>query len=283
MPPPCDLRNCLVALSAAEAVLSQLFQHRFDAGEGLKGHSFGNLFLTAMTQVTGDFAQAVRVCSDVLAIAGRIYPSTSSDVRLRAQLADGTEVLGESNISRSRQRIVRIDLEPAHCSPLPETLRAIDEADIITIGPGSLFTSLVPNLLVDGISDAIRRSRARVVYIGNLMWQPGETTGFTAADHVQAIHDHASGPILDTVILNTAGVTEAQLARYERESARPVENDYLRLEEMNLTILTQDLIGRKKKIRHDPDVMAHLLLQLAAEARQAKARSPGGRFGSHSG
>ncbi|MCX6609486.1 MAG: YvcK family protein, partial [Acidobacteria bacterium] len=188
--PPGDIRNCMVALSEHEALLSQLFQYRFDSGRGLKGHSFGNLFLTALTHVTGDFPRAVRVSSEVLAIYGRIYPSTSQNVGLRAVMQDGSIVEGETKISRSRKRIHRLELSQGRVKPLRDALDAIAGADLITIGPGSLYTSVIPNLLVDGIGAALRKSKAVKAYFTNLMWQPWETMSYSAADHVQAIHDH---------------------------------------------------------------------------------------------
>src|SRR5882724_1765528 len=191
--PPGDIRNCMVALSEDEALLSKLFQYRFSGGKGLKGHSFGNLFLTALTNLTGDFAQAVKVSSEVLASLGRIYPATQSNVILEAELENGRIVVGESKISKSRSHIKWIRLKPRICKPLPETLEAIERADLITFGPGSLFTSVIPNVLVQGIPQAIRRSRALRAYFVNLMWQPGETIGFRASDHVDAIHRHAGG------------------------------------------------------------------------------------------
>src|SRR5277367_154546 len=194
--PPGDIRNCMVALSEDEALLSKLFQYRFENGRGLKGHSFGNLFLTALTHITGEFTEAVKQSSKALAIMGRIYPSTSSNVGLQAELDDGTIVSGETRISRSRRGIHRIRLTPSRCKPLPETLEAIAEADLITLGPGSLFTSVIPNLLVSGVSKAIRNSPALKAYFVNLMWQPGETIDFRASDHIRAIRRHAGGKIL---------------------------------------------------------------------------------------
>ncbi len=188
---PGDIRNCMVALSEDEALLSKLFQYRFQGGRGLKGHSFGNLFLTALTHITGEFAEAVKQSSKALAIIGRIYPSTSSNVGLEAELEDGSIVSGETRISRSRRGIRRIYLSPRRCKPLPETLEAIAEADLITLGPGSLFTSVIPNLLVSGVSKAIRNSPAVKACFVNLMWQPGETIDFRASDHIQAIRKHA--------------------------------------------------------------------------------------------
>src|SRR3990170_4526921 len=172
--PPGDIRNCMVALSEDEALLSRLFQFRFSGGRGLKGHSFGNLFLTALTAVTGDFQEAVKLSGEVLAIRGRIFPSTMADVRLEAVMEDGRLVQGESRISRTRGRIARIRLAPASCQPLPQTLDAIEQADVITVGPGSLFTSVIPNLLVEEVAAAIARSKAVKIYIANLMTQPGE-------------------------------------------------------------------------------------------------------------
>src|ERR1700732_1363983 len=191
--PPGDIRNCMVALSEDEALLSKLFQYRFSEGRGLKGHSFGNLFLTALTNLTGDFVQAVKVSSEVLASLGRIYPSTEANVVLEAELENGRVITGEKKISKSRSDIRCIRLQPRICEPLEETLEAIERADLITLGPGSLFTSVIPNLLVKDIPQAIRRSRALKAYFVNLMWQPGETIGFRASDHVEAIHQHAGG------------------------------------------------------------------------------------------
>src|SRR6185437_1939414 len=182
--PPGDIRNCMVALSEDGALLSKLFQYRFKAGHGLKGHSFGNLFLTALTDIIGDFPDAVRHSAEVLNIAGRIYPSTAANVSLEAVLDDGRVVRGGSRISKSRRRIRRILLNPSRVRPMKETLEAIAHADLITLGPGSLFTSIIPNLLVTGVPKAIRQSRACKAYFVNLMTQPGETTNFTAPDHV---------------------------------------------------------------------------------------------------
>src|SRR5580698_1515340 len=184
--PPGDIRNCMVALSNDEHLLGKLFQYRFPAGSGLAGHSFGNLFVTALTNVTGDFPEAVRVSSRVLAIRGRIFPSTAQNVTLEAELENGAIVKGETNISRSRQRIVRLSLVPSRVRPLREALEAIREADLILVGPGSLYTSIIPNLLVEGVSEAIHKSKAVCVYISNLMTQPGETQHYSVADHVNA-------------------------------------------------------------------------------------------------
>lgn len=274
--PPGDIRNCMVALSEDEALLSRLFQYRFPGGRGLKGHSFGNLFLTALTHVTGDFPQAVKVSSEVLAIAGRIYPSTAENVGVEAELEDGTCVTGETRISRATSRIRRVSLRPKHCKPVEDTLRAIEEADLITLGPGSLFTSIVPNMLVQGIPEAIAASPAIKAYIVNLMWQPGETPEFTAADHVETVLAHAGVRLLDYVIINTRPIGPALLKKYARQNALPVENDIDRLKNLGVKIVGRDLVQKAGKIRHDPKAIADIALQLAAEGRSRRlARKAG--------
>lgn len=280
VPPPGDIRNCLVALSEDEDLLSKLFQYRFDAGEGLKGHSFGNLFLSALCQITGDFTHAVSLSSEVLAIAGRIFPSTGANVSLEAALSDGSRVQGETNISASRSPISRISLVPRHCEPLPETLRAIEQADLITLGPGSLFTSVIPNLLVSGIPEAIAASGASKVYISNLMWQPGETMHLSASQHVEALLAHAGRPVFDTVLVNTGIAGEAQRAAYREHHAEPVHQDVDTLQAMGLRVIERDLLGQTGKIRHQPDLLAAVLVDLAAT--HASQRVPAGWAGSGS-
>ncbi|HEX5229347.1 MAG TPA: YvcK family protein [Bryobacteraceae bacterium] len=270
--PPGDIRNCMVALSEDEALLSKLFQYRFSEGRGLKGHSFGNLFLTALTNLTGDFAQAVKVSSEVLASLGRIYPSTNTNVVLEAELEDGSMVLGETKIGKSRSRIRRIQLQPRNCKPLPDTLAAIEEADLITLGPGSLFTSLIPNLLVDGMAAAIHRSRALKAYFVNLMWQPGETIGFRASDHVEAIHRHAGLPLIDVAVVNTRPISPRQRRKYAAQKVRSVLNDVDRLAELGLQVMTADLLAPGDIVRHDPRASAEVALQLAKRGRTARRK-----------
>ncbi len=268
--PPGDIRNCMVALSEDSALLARLFQHRFASGRGLKGHSFGNLFLMALTQIMGDFPDAVRVSSEVLNIAGRIYPSTDANVALEATLANGATVVGETRISKSRQRIRRIHLIPRRVSPLPAALTAIAEADVITLGPGSLFTSVVPNLLVEGIPAAIRKSRAVKGYFVNLMSQPGETTEFSASDHVRALHQHARGPLLDYVIVNIRPIPSAVKKRYALETARPIDNDIDVLFKMGLKVIAGRLTQLAEKVRHDPAATAAVVMNLAQEGRRRR-------------
>jgi len=266
--PPGDIRNCMVALSEDSALLAQLFQYRFSAGRGLKGHSFGNLFLMALTKIMGDFPDAVKASSEVLKIAGHIYPSTSSNVALEATLADGSKVVGETNISRSKLRIRRVRLIPRRAIPLPATLAALADADLITFGPGSLFTSVVPNLLVEGIPQAIRQSRALKAYFVNLMWQPGETTEFRASDHVRAIHQHAGGRLLDYAVVNIRPIPSAMRKAYAREAALPVENDIDRLFKMNVQVMAGHLAQLSGKVRHDPAALAAVVIKLAQESRR---------------
>src|SRR5580692_4809545 len=234
--PPGDIRSCMVALAEHDGLISSLFQYRFSAGRGLKGHSFGNLFLTAMTHLTGDFTHAVTLSSQVLSVLGRIYPATSANVVLEATLANGRTIRGETRISRSTSRIERIALRPRKPKPLGETLDAIANADLITLGPGSLFTSVIPNLLVDGIPEAIAASPATKAYFVNLMSQPGETTGFRASDHLAAMLGHcgrSASPrskkmwrnLIDVCVINTRPIGGKVLEQYSAKAARPVEND----------------------------------------------------------
>ena len=258
--PPGDIRNCMVALSKDEHLLGQLFQYRFPAGRGLAGHSFGNLFLTALTNVTGDFPEAVRVSAQVLAIRGRIFPSTAQNVTLEAELVDGRIVAGETNISKSRKRIRRVRLVPRRVRPVPEVLQAIGAADLILVGPGSLYTSIIPNLLVEQVTEAILRARATCVYIANLMTQPGETEDYSVADHVRAIYEHTRQGLFDFVVINRTRVTPRLLRRYGAQGAEPVEPSLEELQRMGLRYVTADLLHQDGVIRHDQARLTNLLL-----------------------
>ena len=258
--PPGDIRNCLVALSRDELLLGDLFQYRFPAGRGLAGHSFGNLFLTALTNVTGDFPRAVQVSARVLAIRGRIYPSTAQNVTLEAELADGKIVKGETNISRSRKRIERVRLVPRRVRPLPEVLAALREANLILVGPGSLYTSILPNLLVEEVSEMIANSRATRVYIANLMTQPGETQNYSVADHVRAIYRHTGHPLFDRVVINRTPISRRLLRRYAAQGAEPVDPSFQDLDAMGVKYVTGDIVQQEKVIRHDQLRLTNLLL-----------------------
>ncbi|MBV9507293.1 MAG: uridine diphosphate-N-acetylglucosamine-binding protein YvcK [Acidobacteriia bacterium] len=268
--PPGDIRNCMVALSEDSGLLSRLFQYRFQSGRGLKGHSFGNLFLMALTQIMGDFPDAVKASSEVLKIAGRIYPSTTDNVELAAILAGGGTVVGETLISRSKHRIKSVRLQPRKARPLPAAITAIADADVITLGPGSLFTSVVPNLLVEGIPAAIRRSPAVKAYFVNLMWQPGETNDFRASDHIRAIHKHAGGKLLDYAIVNIRPITLAMKRQYAQKCAMPVENDIDAIFKMGLKVMAANLAMTSGKVRHDPAAAAAMVLKLAQEGRRRR-------------
>jgi uncharacterized cofD-like protein len=258
----------MVALSEDAALLSDLFDYRFSAGRGLKGHSFGNLFLTALTNVTGDFLKAIRVSSEVLAIHGKIHPSTRSNVELGAEMANGEILTGESRIGRSKHGIGRVFLKPRKCSPLPEALDAIAEADLITLGPGSLFTSVIPNLLVTGIPKAIAKSKATKAYFANLMWQPWETMHFSAADHLEAIHRHAGRSLVDCVVVNTHHIGGERRRRYAAQKVFPVEVDLPRLEAVGVEVIGRNLLAKGDKVRHDPAAAAAVAIELAARARR---------------
>jgi uncharacterized cofD-like protein len=259
--PPGDLRNCMVALSEDEALLSRLFQYRFQSGVGLRGHSFGNLFLTALSHVTGDFTHAVRVTSEVLAIRGRIFPSTNQLVSLEATLENGKVLAGETHIGRTRVPIRRVRLVPRKVKPLPEVLEAIAAANLILLGPGSLFTSIIPNLLVSGVADAIEKSRAKRVYIANLMTQPGETLGYTLVDHVRAIHQHTGRKIIDCVVMNDHALAPEVLRRYKSKGAEPVAIDFAELQRMGLQCVFDNLLEVHGVVRHNSNRLASLLLR----------------------
>ena len=272
VPPPGDVRSCMVALSEDEHLLSQLFQFRFGRGE-LEGHSFGNLFLAALSQINGgDFAHAVQMSSQILATRGRIFPATNSNVSLAARMDDGSLVHGETSITASKKRIVELMLEPATAKPLPETLHAIAEADLITLGPGSLYTSLITNLLVHGIPEALAESKATRVYVCNLMTQANESIGLTAAQHIEKILQHAgatsgrtidkSRPIFDYALINTAPISPQRLEQYAREDQQPIEADLDRIRDLGVEPITGNFVHEGEVLRHDYDHVAETLLQL---------------------
>src|SRR3954453_6984533 len=268
--PPGDIRNCMVALSEDSTLLFRLFQYRFESGRGLKGHSFGNLFLMALTRIMGDFPDAVKAMVEVLHIAVRIYPATNANVSLEAVLADGTNVVGETRISRSRSRIESIRLMPRGARPLPATLKAIEDADVITLGPGSLFTSIIPNLLVKGIPEAIQRSKAVKAYFVNLMGQPGETTDFRASDHIRAVHQHARCKLLDYAIINIRPIKPALKKRYARQDALPVENDVDGLFKLGVKVMAGHLASSVDRVRHDSAATAAVVVKLAQEGQRRR-------------
>jgi uncharacterized cofD-like protein len=267
MLPPGDLRNCMVALSEDEHLLSRLFSHRFKSGAGLEGHSFGNLFVIALTELTGDFAEAVRLAAEILATRGHIYPATTANVSLAAQMDDGEIVRGETNITASRKQIVELTMDPPDATPLPETLEAIANAHLITVGPGSLFTSVITNLLVQGIPDAMASARGVRVYICNLMTQANESLHLTASQHIERIYEHAGRPIFDYALINTGDVSEELRQRYATEGAEQILPDIDRIEAMGIRCITGDFAAEGDVLRHDADRVAAQVLRLALEAQ----------------
>ncbi|MGH2403136.1 MAG: gluconeogenesis factor YvcK family protein [bacterium] len=260
--PPGDIRDCLVALAEAEPLMTQLFEYRFRGG-ALDGHAFGNLFIASLTGVTGDLEQAVKETSKVLNIRGRVLPTTSHDVVLAAEFDDGRIVEGESTITATRGLIRRVSLRPADALPLPEVIETIADADLILLGPGSLYTSVIPNLLVRGVADAVRASSAPCVYICNVMTQPGETDGYTAADHVRAIQAHTGSGTCDYIIVNTRPPqNRALLERYAAQGSRPVEPTLQELQAMNLVPVGLPLVSEEELLRHDPFRLAEAVFRV---------------------
>ena len=270
MPPPGDIRNCLVALSEDEHLLSQLFRYRFAQGD-LEGHSFGNLFLAALNDISGDFAAAVQIASQILATRGRIFPATTANATLMAQMDDGSLVRGETNITASRRSIVELMLDPAAAEPLPETLEAIANADLITLGPGSLYTSLITNLLVRGIPEAIASSKATRVYVCNLMTQANESLGLTASQHIEKILNHCRGQnghrLFDYALINTAPIRPETLAQYEREGQEPIIADLDRVRELGVEPIAGSFVHEGEVLRHSYDAVAETVLRLSVRSR----------------
>jgi uncharacterized cofD-like protein len=271
MLPPGDVRNCIVALSEDEALLSKLFQHRFQKGSGLEGHSFGNLFLAALTSITGDFAEAVRLSSEILLTRGRIYPATTSNVELEALMEDGTRVRGETRITASNGKIRELFLIPPDAEPLPQTLEAIAHADLITIGPGSLFTSLIPNLLVRGIGQAITESHAIKVFVCNLMTQANESLGLSAADHIRALNSHAGVQLFHYALINQKAASDEMKAKYALEGASQILADLDAIEGLGVCPVLGDYLDEGSVARHATDRVAHDLMALLAQAPEHHA------------
>jgi len=270
MLPPGDLRNCMVALSEEEDLLAQLFRHRFRSGGDIEGHNFGNLFVAALTEITGDFGRAIQLASKILSTRGRIYPMTTANATLVALMDDGSTVRGETNISASKQRIVELMLEPEDAAALPEALEALEKADLVTVGPGSLYTSLITNLLVKGIPEALERARGLRVYIGNLMTQANESLGLTASQHIERIYEHTGAPVFDYAILNTAPVSADMLLRYAAEGATPIIPDVDRVESMGVHCIVGNFLSEGEVLRHASDRVTNVLLELGALSRQRR-------------
>jgi uncharacterized cofD-like protein len=272
MLPPGDLRNCMVALSEDEGLISRLFRHRFQKGGGLDGHNFGNLFIAALTDMTGDFGQAIRLAAEILATRGHIYPATQANVTLAARMADGSVVRGETSITASRQHIVELTLDPPDPPPPPETLAAIEAADLITVGPGSLYTSIVTNLLVKGIPEALGAARATRVFVCNLMTQANESLHLTASQHIERIYEHAGRAIFDYALMNTAPVSEKVRERYAAEGSEVTIADVERVEALGVRCVTGNFADEGDVLRHAADRVTDALMALPMCAGASRAR-----------
>jgi uncharacterized cofD-like protein len=274
VPPPGDIRNCIVALAEKEALLSRLFQYRFKAGEGLEGHSFGNLFLSAMTDITGDFSEAVKHAAAILATRGNIFPATTSDAQLYAIMDDGSVVRGETNITGSNRRITELRMAPANARPAAAALQAIESADLITIGPGSLFTSLVPNLLVPDLSKAIKQSRATKVYVCNLMTQANESLNLTASQHIVALYKHARHEFFDYALVNQTAASATMAKKYAEKQQSQIVVDVDRIEALGVKPILGDYLAEEMDAnegliaRHETHHVAHDLLRLMLDIRE---------------
>ncbi|AIE61297.1 gluconeogenesis factor YvcK family protein [Bacillus methanolicus] len=263
IPPPGDIRNVLAALSDVEPLIEKMFQHRFNTSNELSGHSLGNLILAAMTSITGNFVHAIQEMSKVLNVRGKVLPAANQSVVLHAEMEDGTIVSGESKIPFSGKRIKRVFLTPENIRPLPETIQAIRQADMIIIGPGSLYTSILPNLLVPELGDEVCRSKGKKVYICNLMTQAGETHDFTASDHVKAIYEHMKCSFIDTILVNNEDIPSHIQKRYKEELAQPVRYDLQKLYELGLEVVYGKIVSLDNGvIRHDTKKVAEILYSL---------------------
>jgi len=275
MLPPGDIRNCLVALADAEPLMGKLFQFRFKQGEGLKDHNFGNLFITAMMKVTGDFEKAVKESSKILAIRGSVIPSTLTRVALVAEYKDGTRTIGESNIPHVSMPIKRLFIKPTDCKATRDAIEAIKKAEIILLGPGSLFTSIMPNLLISDIYREIEVSKAMKIYICNVMTQHGETDGYKASDHLKAILAHTSPEIATHCIVNTGKVPEKLLGKYKEENAYPVIPDANSIEKMGYIAIEENVISAEDYVRHDPTKLAKIISELAPTKKRYNGKANG--------
>lgn len=267
--PPGDIRNCLLALAEAEPEMTALFNHRFSKGK-LKGHCFGNLFLAAMTEMTGDFQEAIRAMSQILAVKGKVLPATLSDVSLVAEMDDGSVVFGETAIPLAKGKIKQLRLQPEDPPALDDAVDEIRAADGIIIGPGSLFTSIIPNLLVRGIRQAVAEAAGCKLYICNVMTQPGETDGFDVLDHIQAIQDHA-GPLFSHVLVNTAGAPQDVLEKYAEEGKYQVAADLEQLKQAGYQVISGDFLARGDLARHDSFKVATTIMEFVG----SRLRKPG--------
>lgn len=274
IPPPGDIRQVIAALSEVEPLVEEMFQYRFQGKEELGGHSLGNLMLTALTAITGDFSHAIAEMSRVLNVHGKVLPAANQRITLMAELENGTIVKGESKIPSYNQRIQRVFLSPADVLPVQEAVSAIESADIIIIGPGSLYTSILPNLLVNGIREAVLNAKGHKIYICNLMTQAGETSHYSAGDHVQALIDHVGANFLHTILINKEELPLSIREAYSKELAEPVRFDVSRLEGMGLEVIKKDIASiHDGVVRHDANNVAAWIVEYATNYQQKKQSS----------
>jgi len=269
--PPGDIRNCIVALADDEDLLARLFQYRFPNGGGLVGHSFGNLFLTALTGITGDFHQAILTAESVLSVRGKIYPATLVDVHLRGRGVSGRTYEGESAVGTSGEELAGIELDPAAAPAFPPAVAALESAGAILLGPGSLYTSIIPNLLIPGIRQAVAKSRARVILLLNLMTQPGETDGMMGAAHLQAVERHIGTGLVHTVLYNATPIPEPLLAHYAETGSEPVAVEPAAMARSGVELVGADLLAEGALIRHDPEKLSRAVLDLLEPLRRPAA------------
>ena len=269
--PPGDIRNCIVALADDEDLLARLFQYRFPNGGGLVGHSFGNLFLTALTGITGDFHQAILTAESVLSVRGKIYPATLVDVHLRGRGVSGRTYEGESAVGTSGEELAGIELDPAAAPAFPPAVAALESAGAILLGPGSLYTSIIPNLLIPGIRQAVAKSRARVILLLNLMTQPGETDGMMGAAHLQAVERHAGTGLIHTVLYNATPIPAPLLAHYSETGSEPVAVEREAMARSGVELVGADLLAEGDLIRHDPEKLSRAVLDLLEPLRRPAA------------
>ncbi|NMH68967.1 YvcK family protein [Bacillus sp. RO3] len=270
IPPPGDIRNVLAALSEVEPLVEQMFQHRFETTNELSGHALGNLIIAALASITGDFVHAIQEMSRVLNVKGKVLPSANQSVVLKAEMEDGTVVTGESAIPKAGKTIKRVFLKPDSIKPLGETLRAIKEADLIVMGPGSLYTSILPNLLVPGIGEAVCRAKAKKMYICNIMTQAGETLNYSASDHVKALFDHLETPSIDYILVNKKQVPEEVQARYNEEQASPVHFDVDRLKSMGMEVIAEEILSYDNNlVRHNTEKVADIIYSYLKKSTEA--------------
>ncbi len=257
--PPGDIRTCLVAVAETETLMDKIFQHRFSQGDSLRGHNLGNLLLVAMSEITGDFVSAIKEVSKVLKVRGNVIPSTLEQVALGAVMRDGANILGETAIREYGESIDRLYLVPESCAPVPATLEALMEADAIVVGPGSLFSSVIPNLLVDRVVQTISQSPALTFYVCNIMTENGETDNYSAADHIEVIMKHIGEQIFDYVVVNNGFIDEERLSRYLEEKAAPVEAKVSELQELGIEVIKADLVSDTEVAWHDSDKLARVI------------------------